>query len=205
MEQTVLSDSQRKLLNGLGANGVLSGFYLAGGTALAIHLHHRYSDDFNFFSVREFDVKQLQQELLKLHSSELVLAEKGTLYMRIDGISVSCIHYPYALIYPLKKYNNGIFLASVEDIAAMKLSALIARGTKRDFIDLFILCRNKALSEIFNLYIRRFRSSASDTYLLLRSITYFADAEDDPMPVMIAPVDWETVKEFFIAEAKKIQ
>ncbi|MBI2428233.1 MAG: nucleotidyl transferase AbiEii/AbiGii toxin family protein, partial [Ignavibacteriales bacterium] len=181
MEQTVLTNSQQGLLNTLGASGIVSGFYLAGGTALAMQLHHRSSEDFDFFCLQDFDVTALQQGLLKLQFSELVLAERGTVYVRINKVSVSCIQYPYALLKPLAKYGEGIYLASVEDIAAMKLSTIAARGAKRDFVDLFAICKECfSLDIVFEFYLRRFQSSASDRYHLLRSVTYFDDAEDEP-------------------------
>jgi len=206
MEQTVLTDSQQKLLNEIGYNNLAESFYLAGGTSLAIQLQHRQSDDFDFFCEKEFDIDVLQKKIRDVFSYELVLAESKTLYVRINGISVSYINYQYPLLRPKKEYRQGILLASIEDIAAMKLSTIAARGAKRDFIDLFIICKEYfSVNDIFQFYAQRFQVLATDRYHLLRSITYFDDAEDEPMPIMIKAFHWDEIKQFFISEAKKLQ
>lgn len=207
MEQAVLTHTQQKLLAEIGSKGLATGFYLAGGTSLAVQLHHRQSDDFDFFTEKEFDVNLLQEKLAEGFSYQTVLAEKKTLYIRVQGISISFIHYLHPLLKPQLEYQKGIFLARIEDIAAMKLATIAARGAKRDFVDLFCICKECfSLNQAFELYQQRFQSFASDRYHLLRSITYFNDAEDEPMPIILSKtIDWQAVKQFFITEAKKLQ
>ena len=206
MEQTILSDSQQQLLTKIGDTNLAEGFYLAGGTSLAIQLQHRQSDDFDFFSEKEFDLKVLQEKLGEVFSYQLVLSERKTLYVRVKDISISYIHYQYPLLRPVTEFQKGIFLASIEDIAAMKLATIAARGAKRDFVDLFYICnRNFSLDKVFELYQQRFQPAASDRYHLLRSVTYFDDAEDDPMPIIKNPTEWRSIKQFLIAEARKLQ
>ena len=87
---------------------------------------------------------------------------------------------------------GGTALAAIQDIAAMKLSAAANRGRKKDFIDIAFLIDIIPLSEMFQLYQRKF--SVSEFSFALRGLTYFDDAEDDPMPEMLIPITWEAVK-----------
>lgn len=74
----------------------------------------------------------------------------------------------------------------------MKLSAITNRGTKKDFIDCYFLLQRFSLAEMIDFYRQKY--SDSQLFTTLKSLTYFEDAENDPMPKMIQPVDWETVK-----------
>ena len=92
----------------------------------------------------------------------------------------------------LLREGHVIVLAGLEDIAAMKLSAAANRGRKKDFIDISFLLDIFPLGEMFSLYQRKF--SVSEFAFALRGLTYFDDAEDDPMPEMLEPVTWKGVK-----------
>jgi len=107
-----------------------------------------------------------------------------------------------------KKMNfSGINIADPRDIAAMKIAALSDRGTKRDFVDLyFIFAEEKiiTLPETLKLYDKKFKTLRQNKIHIIKSLSYFEDAEKDEMPKMIKPVNWKKVKEYFITEQKKI-
>ena len=88
--------------------------------------------------------------------------------------------------------DNGVVLAGIKDIAAMKINAVIGRGTKKDFIDLFFLLRRFTLQEMLDMYIQKYPEGS--LFIAMKSLSYFEDAESDPMPVMLSPADWNTVK-----------
>jgi len=99
----------------------------------------------------------------------------------------------------------GIELASLKDIAAMKLAAIMDRGTKRDFIDLYFLVKNNiSLDEMFVFYDKKFNTLESNLYSLLKSLTYFDDAENSEMPKMLKKASWEEVKNFFKKEVVRV-
>jgi hypothetical protein len=75
----------------------------------------------------------------------------------------------------------------------MKLEAITGRGRKKDFIDLTFLLERYPLDTMLSWYRDKYPQGSE--YLVLRSLVYFDDAEDDPMPVMLKPLDWETAKE----------
>ena len=115
----------------------------------------------------------------------------GTALALHDGVKVDFVNYPYPWLQP-SVHEDGIVLAGLEDIAAMKLSAAANRGRKKDFIDISFLLDIFPLGEMFSLYQRKF--SVSEFAFALRGLTYFDDAEDDPMPEMLEPVTWKGVK-----------
>ena len=88
--------------------------------------------------------------------------------------------------------DSDITLASIKDIAAMKIAAVIGRGTKKDFIDIDILLRSFTLQELLELYMQKYPDGT--LFIAMKSLTYFEDAESDPMPFMFEETDWEDVK-----------
>ena len=100
-------------------------------------------------------------------------------FLIVDGIKVDIVNYPYPWIdSPI--VENGVTLAGIQDIAAMKLSAITNRGTKKDFIDYYFLLKTYSLKELLDLYVRKFADA--QLFTAIKSLTYFQDAEVDPMP-----------------------
>ena len=184
---------------------ILREFYLGGGTGLAFLLNHRESRDLDFFSEKEFNESRLIERLSQVGKFSLEKKEKGTIRGYFKSTALSFFYYPYPLI-KAPAIVNGISVASFTDIGCMKIDAIASRGTKRDFIDVYVILQKTKIS--FSRLIRAFsKKYASLGYNLIhikKSLVYFNDAEEDPMPKMIAPVKWETVKDFFIAEIKKL-
>ena len=83
-------------------------------------------------------------------------------------------------------------LAAINDIAAMKLAAITNRGTKKDFVDLFFLLKRYSLKELIDLYTDKYPDG--QLFFVLKSLVYFEDAEEQPMPKMLADVEWSNVK-----------
>jgi len=178
-------------LSGLPA---LGSFYLAGGTGLALHLGHRQSDDLDFFSRRSFRPELLARRLARLASPEHLRMGEESVECWIGGFKVQFLHYPYRLLRPLHKTKFGA-LADPRDIALMKLIAIGQRGSKRDFVDVACFLRkfpNVSLGELLELLPRKYGST--NRAHLLRALTYFADAESDPMPRMRWSLKWDEIK-----------
>jgi hypothetical protein len=127
-----------------------------------------------------------------------------TAHFTIGSTKVSFIGYPYPVLFPLQRYEN-IDIADPRDIAAMKLSAIASRSTKRDFVDLYLLAQRYGLDELLRCFERKFSQLAfSDTHLL-KSLTYFADADKDEMPAMLQPIDWTAIKQFFVTRTPRLK
>lgn len=201
MPETILSAKQQAALELLRQPVSEGEFYLAGGTALALQLKHRRSIDFYFFTPKSFNSLTLRAQFL---DADLLQEARGTLTVRFEGVLVSFFQYPYPLLEPTV-ISFPVPIAHVDDIAAMKLSSIVGRGSKRDFIDLFaIMQRIHSLEACIDLFNRKFRGIRVDSYHLMRSLVYFEDAEGEAMPEMLDHVDWKSVKEFFIQEVAKL-
>lgn len=178
--------------------------YLAGGTGLAIHLGHRYSFDLDFFARKKFEEDLIIDLLDQSGRFKLERRHWKTILGKFEDVKFSLFFLKYRLIAPSAIILRNINLASLEDIAAMKIAAISDRGTKRDFIDLFFLVKHFPLEKILKFYDQKYKNLAAQRTHILRSLVYFTDAEQDPMPEMIKTVDWEKVKEFFTKEVKEI-
>jgi hypothetical protein len=135
-----LPKKQVNVLRKMGAQTSSSGFYLAGGTALAIYLGHRVSVDLDWFTPHVFEDGMLVAQ--SLHNSNIQLeieqVSPGTLHGSVDGVRVTFLQFQYPLLRPLNYWSEmGCNLASLEDLACMKLSAIAQRGARKDFCDIF--------------------------------------------------------------------
>lgn len=197
MFEDVLIKGAKETLALLGRSGILKDVYLAGGTAAAIQLGHRLSVDFDFFTTKEFIPKVFAAELSKLGSFDEEQADKGTVLGKFEGIKFSLFIYKYPLIFPKLKYLS-LDIADIRDIAAMKIDAVATRGAKRDFIDLYFLCKSGyGLNELLNFYNKKYGKLASNFIHIQKSLVFFNDAELDEMPRMLKKVKWEDVRRYF--------
>jgi len=178
-------------------------FYLAGGSALSLLLGHRLSVDLDFFTPQDFDSKSIQNSLMKTGSFSLDQIAENTLLGKLNGVKISFFTYRYPLLLKPKVFM-GVKIASVEDIACMKLEAIGSRGVKRDFVDLYFIIKKIELGKIFKLFSKKYKKVHFNLQHLLKSLTYFEDAEGEKTPPMLTQVSWGEVKKFFVKEVKKL-
>lgn len=180
-----------QLLKQLQEIPLLKASRLVGGTALALQLGHRQSVDLGLFGTIDASSEEIREALSESHSLTVVKESRNINIYLIDGIKVDFVNYKYEWIdNPVEE--DTIILAGIKDIAAMKIAAVVGRGTKKDFIDLFFLLRQYSLQEILQLYLQKYPDGS--LFIALKSLTYFEDAETDPMPVMFEKVNWNDVK-----------
>ncbi len=187
----------RQVLKQIAAVSVPGDFYLAGGTGLALQLGHRCSIDLDLFTPA-FPKRDLLLSSIKHLSPQLVQEAEGTLDLIIDTVNVSFLEYTYPLLETTQKPAEiyEFPLASVLDIACMKLSAISSRGTKKDFIDLYYILQEKDWDDLWSAFRRKYEGVDYNRQHILKSLIYFADAEDDPEPDMLVDYNWEEVKEY---------
>lgn len=192
-----LPEATQKNLELLGAKKVTREFYLAGGSALALHLGHRISVDLDFFTPRSFDATALTYRLGQAGTFVQEQRKKDTLLGTLDQVKVSFFRYSYPMIAKSENILNTA-IASVPDIGAMKLEAIGTRGKKRDFIDLYFICHGGyTLADVLDWYRQKFRGYEVNLVHYIKALTYFEDAEADPMPRMLTRVSWNDVKKYF--------
>ncbi len=206
MFRSVLSKNAQRALALLGKNNVLpKRTYLAGGSCLSLHFGHRISVDFDFFTRTSFKGKVIAEKLRKIGDFKLQEAgEKDTLLGLFNNVKFSLFFYDYPLLFKPYKLEE-IFLADPRDVAAMKLVAIMDRGTKKDFIDLFFLVKKGiSIDDAFGFYEKKYKNLSNNLYSLIKSLSYFEDAERTEMPEMIEEVSWEKIKEFFRKEVIRL-
>lgn len=181
-------------------------FYLAGGTALALQIGHRDSVDFDFFSEKDINSKELFERLRDVFKGHVLLKiqeASNTLTVLIDSaIKVSFFSYKYKLIKKLINDRN-LYLASIEDIGCMKLSAITGRASNKDYIDLYFILQHLALSDLLESARRKYPEL--DRNLILKSIVYFEDIT--PEKILFKnknDVTFEAVKDKLMIEVKKL-
>ncbi|MEK7208490.1 MAG: nucleotidyl transferase AbiEii/AbiGii toxin family protein [Patescibacteria group bacterium] len=181
------------------------GWYLAGGTALALQVGHRQSHDLDFFtSERRFSERRIEEELAREKTWVRESITDGTLYGELLGAKVSLIAYP--LFKPAEPFLavGTVSVLTPPDIAAMKITAISQRGRKRDFVDLYWLSRNvQPLAESFKRAQKQYSVRQNPNHIV-KSLVYFGDAEADPMPTLFFDATWEDIKKYFRQEVLRI-
>ncbi len=179
---------------------LLSDLRLVGGTSLALQLGHRKSIDLDLFGNIDEDVLEITVALNSIGNITLLKNSKNIHVFLIDDLKVDIVNYKYPWLQDLI-YEDNLRLAKVEDIAAMKLSAITGRGTKKDFVDLYFLLQKLKLAEMLEFYQSKYHDGS--IFLVMKSLIFFEDAETDSMPDMLVPVDWKEVKETIRQAHKK--
>lgn len=176
------------------------GWYLAGGTALALQWDHRVSVDLDFFTRQsDFDAEYIISRL-SAYQWVTTLREKGTLYGELKGAKISFISYPYFV--PKQPFISHKFIniLNAKDIAVMKILAISQRGKKRDFFDLyFYLINNESLIELLNRVNDQYPNTEHNYHHIIKSLTYFAEAEEDPDPQIFFDATWKDIKSYFLS------
>lgn len=195
---TRLSADQRSALVRLKPLSERLRLYLAGGTAVAFHLGHRVSRDLDLFSVfPDLDLEVAQTAAVGLTDVEVLSLTDAALRLRVAGIPVDIVRYPFPLLNPTTEGPDGIATASIEDLVTMKLSAAVSRGIRRDFWDLDEIFSHggMTLASALDAYTRRFGVQRSEVYHVLRALTYFDDADKETvMPEGLTAEKWSQIK-----------
>lgn len=201
-----LAPGQRRALARLKALPGLRGFYLAGGTGVACHLHHRSSDDLDLFSARpDVPLAALADEIATLPDVKFVATSDAAIKVRVGGVLVDAVRYPYPPLGKARPGPEGFPVATLLDLAVMKLAAIAARGLHRDFWDLHeILTRSPiTLDRALEGYVKRFGVKKTDLYHVLEALTWFDDAEREPRPRGLTQKRWREIKAYFVERAPR--
>ncbi len=174
------------------------GFYLGGGTAIALWYGHRRSVDLDWFTENALDDVLIWERALRETGKpvELLQIAPQTLSVRVGGVKVTLFGYPYPLIKPPTYWDAyRALIAAPEDLLCMKLIAIQQRGSKRDFIDLYMLLQQFPLQETITLCRRKYGDCAFMS--LQYALSYFDDADLEETPQMRGPLTWRQVKAYF--------
>lgn len=172
----------------------LKPFALVGGTNLSLRFGHRISEDLDIFANEPYDSDEISRPLLNLYPGEINIVEQRAhtllAYIRLVKVDIVLHRYPY--LQPIE-IIDGIRLASVPDIIAMKLNAITRRSTKKDFFDIAELLDHYSLQEMLQFFTDKY--AATDIGFVVRSLTYFEGAENSKDPVLLKDLHWGQVKQ----------
>jgi hypothetical protein len=200
-----VTESMHLVLHDFTQTTLGASFYLAGGTALSLQLGHRRSLDLDFFSPTE-DIPTirpgLERALAPFHPS-LADSAWGNLVYLANDVRVGFYGYGFPMVAPLVE-EEGVRLASVEDIALMKLDALLSRSARKDFYDLYCICQEIPLRELLNLAPLKYANVRDFEAQVLKRLVYFVNADKEIDPVLLWPITWQDIQEFFIHQARQI-
>ena len=182
LHKETVSHTTLELIKSLQADSMFQGFLLVGGTALSLQIGHRISVDIDLFTRDEFDTRELLEYLEQTYSFQLQYIHKNTLKGIIGNVFVDFIRHNYQLIdKPVS--DSNIHMASIKDIAAMKLNEIDGNGTRvKDFIDIYFLLKKHSFSELIDFYCTKYESR--NDFHIVKSLTYFNDIIVDDWPNM---------------------
>lgn len=183
-------------------------FYLAGSAALALYVGHRPVRDLDLMgNTNRLTPPDRRDLLLDLQAiepqTEVETARDGYLYVRQAGMGVRFFYYPYPLAEPFEEIV-GFAVASAVDLGLMKLGAIISRGTRRDFVDLFLLCRRIPLAELLARADDKFGHVRDFSLQALKGLADLSEAEAEPMPRLAVPLDWAEIEAWLRTEVREL-
>ena len=197
----------RRLLTVVGQLPMVRQFYLGGGTALALRLGHRISQDLDLFAnidtLDDHFRRSVVEALRPSHSINLLQDSPMGLILQVDGTAVSFFSYGYPLL-ESPDNEGGIQIASLMDIGLMKLDAVAGRGMRKDFYDLYFIARQVSLDELFARSGAKYPHTHGFGMRVLTALVDFEIADQQAEPTMLEPIEWDQVKEFFTAAARRL-
>lgn len=170
---------------------------LVGGTALALQIGHRKSVDLDLFGIVKAEQDELIRALEQIGSLTVLKNSPHIHIYLLNNIKIDIVDYQYSWIDNVV-VKQGIRMASLKDIAAMKITAIIGRGTKKDFIDIAFLLQRFSINNIMDFYTQKYPDGS--TFMAMKSLAYFDDAEEDIMPYMLTNISWETIKQQILSK-----
>ncbi len=205
-----LAPRAQELVPRLAAGAWAEDFYLAGSAALALYTGHRPVADLDLMSnanrLASPQRRDLLGELLAADPTTAVeTARDGYLSTRLaDGnVGLRLFYYPYPLVGPFEEIS-GLAVASAADLGLMKLGAIISRGTRRDFVDLYLLCRELPLARLLALAGDKFGHVRDFPLQALKGLADLSQIEGEPMPRLARPLDWAEVEAWVRAEVRAL-
>jgi hypothetical protein len=203
-----LAPRSQELLARLAPLPWIEDFYLAGSAALALYAGHRPVTDLDLMSnanrLTSPDRRDLLASLLALApETEVETARDGYLFARVGGVGVRFFYYPYPLVQPLADLA-GVAVISAADLGLMKLGAIISRASRRDFVDLYLLCRELPLAGLLELAGDKFGHVRDFPLQALKGLADLTEIEGEPMPRLAIALDWAEVESWLRAQVREL-
>lgn len=205
----VLSPRAQVLVAELAGAAWSEDFYLAGSAALALYLGHRPVAELDLMSATNRlggpERRDLLQGFLAAHAdTQVETARDGYLFVRTaGGVGVRLFYYPYPLVAAVEEID-GLTVASAADLGLMKIAAIISRGSRRDFTDLFLLCRHLPLTDLLDLADGKFGHVRDFPLQALKGLADLSETAGEAMPPLAVPLPWQEVEGWLHAEVRHL-
>ena len=177
-------------------------FYMAGGTAIALHLGHRRSIDFILFTVSNLIKHRIKGKLLQIPFRQVSIFEDyDQLDIQINNVKITFFSYPYPIMHPVK-VASVITIPSLLSLASMKAFALGRRAKWKDFVDLyFILHDHFTINDISRECEKTFQGQFSEK-LFRQQLAFHKDIDfSEPVEFIGEPIPDDSIKEYLKAKA----
>ena len=175
LRKETIAESTLELLIELMQDEHLKDFFLVGGTALSLRIGHRISIDIDLFSLNPFDEKRMLEYMERKRGLQLNYLDKNTIKGQIDNVQVDMITHAYPLVQNLEVIE-GIRLASIQDIAAMKLNSIAGNGTR--------------VKDYENKYKTR------NVVIVLKSLAFHQDINHlEPIKLVVENYSWKPIEQ----------
>ena len=199
--------SARAMLATLGQLPLLRPFYLGGGTALALRLGHRISQDLDLFANIESLDDDLRHSIIEeLHQGHAVNVLRDSVFglvLEANGQAISFFSYGYPML-ESTDLVSGFQIAGILDIGLMKMDAIAGRGMRRDFYDLYFIASRVSLDELFAQSTKKYPYSHGFEMRVLVALVDFDIADQQDEPTLLLSAEWSEVKDFFTTEARRL-
>ena len=195
LQTGTVEESTLELLKSLQVESLLADTRLVGGTALSLQIGHRVSEDLDLFSTEPIDCMRIQSLLIEKYGFMPSVVEDGTLIGFVHGVKIDIIYHPFPWLEDAIE-EEGMRIASIADIAAMKLHAIINSGKRpKDFVDMAFLSMHYSYNELKQLLLKRY--PAYDPIMADKAVIYFGDIDEDLIPsikMLGYQFDFEAIK-----------
>jgi hypothetical protein len=186
--------------------GAFEGFYLAGGTALALQIGHRLSVDFDLFSPEEISSTLLAKakRIFQGNSVTASVNDPGELTVFVNGVKITFLCYPYPVVRDLIS-ENGLSLLSIQEIAATKAYTIGRRGSYKDYVDLYVILRERyaSLEDIISIAEQKYGADFNGR-LFLEQLIYLENIQDTEILFLKGSMTKDQVAEYFDQEIRMV-
>lgn len=204
LQKAAVESRTLEVLMKLQSEPFLTGFHLAGGTGLALHIGHRISVDLDLFTLEDFNCESLIEQIKTSYDFQVDYIDKNTVSGSIEGIKVDFLTHHYNILRPVTE-EDGIRIYSMPDIAAMKINAISSNGTRsKDFVDLYYLFRYFSIPDLLGFYEQKYKQQ--DSFHAFKSLTYFEEVDLTDWPEILFEIKptWETIKHTIFLECRDV-
>jgi hypothetical protein len=203
MQRQIINPQQSTLIPYL--KNFKRSFYLAGGTAVALHIGHRRSIDFDLFSPVDLNKTRIKAKLRIIpFEQKPIFEDYDQLHLLINNVKVSFLNYPYPIEHAVK-FNSFITLPTLLTLAAMKAFTLGRRAKWKDYVDLYFILRDYySIKEIAKQAHEIFGSLFSEK-LFREQLSFHQDIDySEPLEYMVTPVSDMEIKNLLIDKATNL-